>query len=173
MYSQPEEVFTDDLTISENAKKELLELLKQRMVQQPVKIKSDFLLVCYKFEGIDAIKFALQQGEKLSTKEIPIKFRIVSSPLYECSIFTTNKTEGIKLVEKALKAVESSIKEKGGNFLLQTNPKVATGDAKEDINEQLNQAKEKDNESSDGEEEIENHEEGINMDEEDKEEYNI
>lgn len=43
------------------------------MVPEPVKIRADFKLTCYKFEGIDAIKAALIEGEKLSTPDIPIK----------------------------------------------------------------------------------------------------
>lgn len=43
------------------------------MIPEPVKIRSDFKLTCYKFEGIDAIKAALLEGEKLSTAETPIK----------------------------------------------------------------------------------------------------
>lgn len=43
------------------------------MVPEPVKIRADFKLTCYKFEGIEAIKTALLEGEKLSTPEIQIK----------------------------------------------------------------------------------------------------
>jgi len=50
-----------------------MELLKIKMVPEPVKIRADFKLTCYKFEGIDAIKNALIEGEKLSTPEIQIK----------------------------------------------------------------------------------------------------
>ena len=50
-----------------------MEILKVRMVPQPVKIKADFKLTCYKFEGIDAIKAALLEGEALSTPDIQIK----------------------------------------------------------------------------------------------------
>lgn len=46
------------------------------MVPEPVKIRADFKLTCYKFDGIDAIKAALLEGEKLSTSEIPIKVEI-------------------------------------------------------------------------------------------------
>lgn len=43
------------------------------MVPQPIKIKADFKLTCFHYDGIDAIKAALMEGEKLSTEEIPIK----------------------------------------------------------------------------------------------------
>lgn len=50
-----------------------MDILKVRMIPQPVKIRADFKLTCYKFEGIDAIKAALLEGEKVSTPEIQIK----------------------------------------------------------------------------------------------------
>src|SRR5689334_7156477 len=94
------------------------------MVPQPVKIRADFKLTCFKFEGIDAIKAALIEGEKLSTTDIPIKFRVIGSPIYASSTTTINKAEGLKLVGNALKVVESGITLREGNFLLQTKPAV-------------------------------------------------
>ena len=130
------------------------------MVPQPGKIKAEFSLTCYKFEGIDAIKYALLEGETLSTEEIQIKFRVISSPLYECSITTINKNEGLKLMGQALRMVEQCIKDKEGNFLQQTHPPVL-GEAGEDIKDQIKEAKEHVEEN---EEEEEDNEEGIHAD---------
>ncbi len=123
--------------LDENIKKELVEILKQKLVPQPVKIRADFKLTCFKFEGIDAIKAALLEGEKLSTPEIPIKFRVIGSPIYECTTTTINKAEGIKLVGNALKAVESSIRLREGNFLLQTKPQVIGDTTEKSLHQQL------------------------------------
>ena len=43
------------------------------MIPEPVKIRADFKLTCYKVQGIDAIRAALMEGEKLSTNDIQIK----------------------------------------------------------------------------------------------------
>jgi translation initiation factor 2 alpha subunit (eIF-2alpha) len=45
------------------------------MIPEPVKIRADFKLTCYKFQGIDAIRAALMEGEKLSTNDIQIKVK--------------------------------------------------------------------------------------------------
>lgn len=137
----------------------LMEILKVKMNPQPIKIKADFQLTCYYFEGIDAIKYALLEGEKLSTPEIQIKFRLIGSPLYECSIITVSKHEGIKLMQKALKVVESCIEGKGGKFSLQTNPTVLG--KVNDLKDQIKSAKEHVEEEEASEEE---QEEGIHMD---------
>lgn len=144
-----------------------MEILKVRMVPEQLKIRADFKLTCYKYEGIDAIKYALLEGEKLSTSEFTIKFRMIGSPLYECTMLTINKTEGIKLMGEALKVVEQCIKSKEGSFLLQTNPSVL-GEAEADIKDQIKEAKAKNQAEVEEEEESEeDNDEGIkaNIDE--------
>jgi translation initiation factor 2 subunit 1 len=123
------------------------------MVPQPVKIRADFKLTCFKFEGIDAIKAALMEGEKLSTPDIPIKFRVIGSPLYECTTTTINKAEGLKLVGNALKVVESSIKLREGNFLLQTKPSVLGDIAEKGLQQQIEDKVKNIDEESDEEQE--------------------
>jgi translation initiation factor 2 subunit 1 len=136
-----------------------MEILKVRMVPKPVKIRADFKLTCYKFEGIDAIKTALLEGEKLSTPEIPIKFRVIGSPIYECTTETINRVDGIKLMGQALKTVENTIRLREGHFLLQTKPTVLGDSNEKGIQEQMMKMQNKESEID--EEEDEDHEEGI------------
>ena len=135
-----------------------MEILRVRMVPKPVKIRADFKLTCFKFDGIEAIKASLIEGEKLSTQEIPIKFKILGSPIYECSTETINKAEGLKLIGNALKAVETSIRLREGNFLLQTKPTILGEAAEKNIQEQMLQMQKKEIQE---EEEDEDHQEGI------------
>ena len=147
----------ENLKITPEIKEELMKILKEKLVPQPIKIRSDFKLTCYTFEGIDAIKASLLNGEKKGTENIPIKFRIIGSPLYECSITTINKKEGFEVMKAALAEVKKSIEERGGNFLLETNPE-ALGENEKSIGEQMREAKNKQEEE---EEEEDNEEEGI------------
>lgn len=145
-----DEKILEGLKIDDNTKEELMKILKVRMVPQPVKIRSDFKLTCYTFEGIDAIREALLNGEKKGTEDIPIKFRVIGSPLYECSVSTINKNEGINIMNQALAEVEKTIKTKGGNFLLESNP-VALGENEKSIGEQMREARDKEEEESEDE----------------------
>jgi len=61
------------LNIDKDIIEDLIDILKVKMVPEPIKIRADFKLTCYKFEGIEAIKAALLEGEKISTSEIPLK----------------------------------------------------------------------------------------------------
>jgi translation initiation factor 2 subunit 1 len=155
-----DEKILEGLKIDDNTKEELIKILKVRMVPQPVKIRSDFKLTCYTFQGIDAIKEALLNGEKKGTEAIPIKFRVIGSPLYECSVSTINKKEGIDVMNSALAEVEKTIKEKGGNFLLESNP-VALGENEKSIGEQMREARNNKEEEEESEEEENQEDEGI------------
>lgn len=106
--------------IGEEMKKALVEVLKVKMVPHPVKIIAEIKLTCYTHEGIDAIKFALREGQSLSTEEIPLKFSYVSSPIYEISTKTIKKNEGLNLIWEATRKVEQAIKSRQGNFILKT-----------------------------------------------------
>ena len=113
-----DEHILEGLKITDEVKEELMKILKVRLIPQPVKIRSDFKLTFYTFEGIDAIRESLLNGEKKGTKNIPIKFRVIGSPLYECSISTINKKEGFEIMNNALEEVKKSIEAKGEVFLL-------------------------------------------------------
>jgi len=154
-----DEHILDGLKITDEIKEELMKILKEKLVPQPVKIRSDFKLTCYTFNGINAIKESLLNGEKKGTENIPIKFRIIGSPLYECSVTTINKKEGFEVMKAALAEVHKSIEERGGNFLLETNP-VVLGENEKSIGEQMREAKNQNNEESE-EEDNEQEEEGI------------
>ena len=150
----------EGLKITDEVKEELMKILKVRLVAQPVKIRSAFKLSCYMFDGIDAIKESLLNGEKKGNEHIPIKFRVIGSPLYECTISTINKNENIEVMNEALQEVKKSIEAKGGNFLIDINPMVL-GENEKSIGEQMKEGKNKQEEEEEESEE-EEHQEGIN-----------
>lgn len=154
------ESILEGLKVDQSVKDELMKILKERLLPQPVKIRADFKLTCETFEGIDAIREALLNGRKKGTEKIPIKFTIIGSPLYECSLTTANKKEGIELMNQALDEVKRTIKEKKGNYFLETNPMVV-GEDEKTVSEQIQEANEKENEEE--EEENEEEEEGIKV----------
>ena len=158
-----ETTILDGLKIDNNIKDELLKIIKERLAVQPAKIRADFKLTCHQFEGIEAIIKALKCGEKKSTEEIKIKFNMIGSPLYECSLITKNKKEGIEMMNQALAEVKKSIEESKGEYELHNPPKVL-GEKEKDFSEQLKEANENEDGKEEGEEEENedvNNEEGI------------
>ena len=145
---------------NDNIKNSITQIIKSKLIPQPIKIRSIFELTCFTFDGIDAIKQSLLNGEKKGTENIPIKFRYLRSPLYECSVETYNKNEELNVMNIVLKEVEKSIEDKGGNYSLKVKPEEVEGKEKS-IEEQI---KECSNNKYDEEEDIKYEEEGIKPD---------
>ena len=140
----------DKMKVDQNYKDELMKVLKEKLVAQPVKIRADFKLTCYTFDGIEAIKEALLSGVKKGTDKTPIKFTMIGSPLYECSLTTANRNEGLDLMNQALEEVKKCIKEKNGNYLLETSPMVV-GDDEKSLSEQLREENKEEEEENEDE----------------------
>ena len=54
------------MDITPEIKNDLLTYIKRRLAPQPVKIRADIEVTCFTYEGIDAIKAALGDGEDKS-----------------------------------------------------------------------------------------------------------
>lgn len=58
-----------DYEIKENVVKELIRQISVKLSPHLIRIKADFEVVCFTFEGIDAIREALLEGIKAGTEE--------------------------------------------------------------------------------------------------------
>ena len=74
------------LNINDEIKNELINILKKRWKHIPIKIRADFKLTCFNFDGIEAIKEALLKGEKKSTENIQIKLSIIKARYIDISL---------------------------------------------------------------------------------------
>lgn len=68
--------------LDEKTQEVLLSNIKRKLTSQAVKIRSDFEVACYGYEGIDAVKEALRAGLACSTEELPIRINLIAPPLY-------------------------------------------------------------------------------------------
>lgn len=140
------------------------------MIPHPVKIKGEFRLTCYSIGGVDDIKEALRVGEGLSQKDIPIKVKLIASPIYSITTETVRKNEGLNLLNEAIQKIEAAIRAKQGTFVLNSKPEIL-GDNAKDIEEQLKEIKK--NQDEEENEEEEDHDEGIKANIEDLGEENF
>lgn len=126
--TEPEAVFNTELKdrVEPVIIKELQANIARRLTPQPVKIRADVEVTCFGYEGIDAIKKALQKAESLSTEVVPIKVKLVAPPLYVLVSHSTDKLGGIALLEQALKEIESEIKKEGGAINIKMMPKTVS-----------------------------------------------
>lgn len=67
---------------------------RKRLTPQAVKIRADIEVSCFSYDGIDAVKEALINGQKCSTEEMPIKasFSFVSLSSHQLQIVTDLST---------------------------------------------------------------------------------
>ena len=94
-------------------KTNLLSYIKRRMARQPVKIRSDIEVTCSTYEGIDAIKEALFEGEAQSTSDCPVRIKLIAPPMYVMTCLTLDKDAGIERLNRAVESVGNLIRLKG------------------------------------------------------------
>ena len=117
----------------------LYESIAKKMAPTPMKLRADFEMTCFTYEGIDALKEALITSRtKVNAvdPDIQISFKLIAPPNYRCETITLKKNEGLSLLEDALREVERVIKVKGGTFKLTSKPQIIGDSAKDkDIEE--------------------------------------
>lgn len=99
--------------MSEEIRSELVSYIKRRLAPQPVKIRSDIEVTCFTYEGIDAIKEALIEGESLGTSEAPVKIKLIAPPQYVMTSTTLDKELGIARLNEAIDTIRRVLTAKG------------------------------------------------------------
>eukprot|EP00005_Dracoamoeba_jomungandri_P001153 CAMPEP_0174259434 /NCGR_PEP_ID=MMETSP0439-20130205/8257_1 /TAXON_ID=0 /ORGANISM="Stereomyxa ramosa, Strain Chinc5" /LENGTH=297 /DNA_ID=CAMNT_0015343321 /DNA_START=58 /DNA_END=951 /DNA_ORIENTATION=- len=118
-----EDIF-EGLDISQTNKKNFIKTIQHRLGSQPVKIQADIQVTCFSYEGIDAIKPALQAGIDCGTDEHPIKIQLVCSPEYILFTHSLDHEGGIKIVKTAIEKIQNEIKNFGGDCVIKTDARV-------------------------------------------------
>lgn len=136
---------------------EILEELKlyisRRLTPSAIKIRSDVEVSCFSYEGIDAIKAALQSATSVSTEQMQVKAKLIAAPLYEISTQALDKNQGVALLEKAVEKVAESIEASGGNCKITMAPKAVSASEDAELQALLERKAAEDKDSSDEEEE--------------------
>lgn len=120
------EVWNDVSFPNDVVKEELQSYIGRRLTPQPTKVRSDIEVTCFGYEGIDAVKTALRKAEEKNTADNQIKVRLVSPPLYVLTSQCIDKNAGITSLEEAIKDIEKTIKDAGGNCVVKMAPRAVT-----------------------------------------------
>lgn len=114
--SEPETVFSR-INIPQEHQDILLETIKRKIASNPIKIRIDFALTCYSYDGIDVIRLALLTAKhKINDADWNLEFRLIAPPNYRVEVQTHNKAEGEAKLLDALKVIKQVIKKNGGHF---------------------------------------------------------
>jgi len=130
----------DECGLDDITKETLLGIIRRKLTQQAVKIRSDIEVACYGYEGIGAVKQALKAGIACSTEDIPIKINLIAPPLYVMTTQTPERQDGLKALENAIEKVQEVIVSLGGVFQIQMAPKVVTAMDEAELARQMEKA---------------------------------
>mmetsp|Transcript_1100 Transcript_1100/g.1319 ORF Transcript_1100/g.1319 Transcript_1100/m.1319 type:complete len:337 (+) Transcript_1100:71-1081(+) len=139
----------DSVDVPEDILDELKTYIRRRLAPQPIKIRSDIEVSCFKYEGIDAIREALFAAMELSTENSPIKIKLIAPPIYVLSTMTLEKQAGIGLLENAIKVIEEKITAKGGKIDVKMAPKAVSVKEETELQEMMDRLR-LENEEVDG-----------------------
>ena len=84
-------VFDDIKPPSEDVLNELKLYILRRLTPQAIKVRADVEVLCFSYEGIDAIKRALKAAEAVSTETMQVKAKLSAAPLYVISVQALDK----------------------------------------------------------------------------------
>ena len=149
--TDPEAVF-GPLKIAAEVREHLEKTVRLKLKPQPVRLRADLNVTCYKRAGIDAIREVLKLGmaEGQNEPKMDVVMTIVSPPLYCVRTQTENKEEGLKKLKTIIDVMKEAMTERQGNVEIVHHPRVV-GEDGEDIN--TAQAEPEPQESSSSEEE--------------------
>ena len=106
----------DECGLDAETKETLLTHIRRRLMPQAVKARADIEVSCYGYEGIDAVKTALQAGMGLSNDGQQVKINLITPPQYVLTTQSLDKESGLGLLQQAIDEIEKSIKSQGGGF---------------------------------------------------------
>jgi translation initiation factor 2 subunit 1 len=124
-FSQPGVDLSDK---AEQIKEDIEVSLRRRLVAQALRMRAKIDVSCSQFEGIDAIKEALQKGFEASTEECKVKIQLIAHPLFMLTCMTREKEVAKATLEKAMELIKESIVAKGGEFIVRTQPELVGHD---------------------------------------------
>jgi len=120
--SDEEEVFSG-ITMTEQVKEILMTQIKRRLSPQAVKVRADFEVTCFSYEGVDAIKAALIAGADAgSTDDVKVHIRLIAPPVYVMMTSSMDKSQGMKALTKALEVIKEEIAVRKGRMKVNVEP---------------------------------------------------
>jgi translation initiation factor 2 subunit 1 len=113
--------------------------MKRRLVVSAVRLMAKCEVSCHEYEGIDAIKEALEAGRKASRDGFDVDLKLIAHPVFALTCMCLEKEQGVKVLGEALELIKTSIEAAKGTFAIVSQPQIQKKD------------EQKEGDSSDGE----------------------
>lgn len=124
--TNPETVFEGITPPSQEILDDLLQQISRKLTPSPVKVRADIEVTCFGYEGVDAVKEALEAGESLHSEAIPVKIKLVAAPLFVLTSVSLDKQKAIETLTEAISLMKESIEKAGGSLNIKMDPKAVT-----------------------------------------------
>lgn len=112
--------------VSDEIKEALVKDIRRRMTPQPLKIRADIEMKCFKFDGILHIKEAMRKAQAEGNDDCPVKIVLVGPPLYVLNTQTLDKEQGITVLNKAIAACTEEIQRHEGKLIVKEAPRAVS-----------------------------------------------
>ncbi|OQS55540.1 EIF2S1 [Ecytonucleospora hepatopenaei] len=99
----------------------LYNVIKHQFKASSFKIRADIDINCYKYNGLEIIKNALQKGQDLDSS---VEICLLNTPTFSITKTCSDKDQGFEAVKKIIECIKKSIEEKGGVFHLMAEPRL-------------------------------------------------
>lgn len=124
--TSPDTVFEGITPPSQPVFEDLLQQISRKLTPNPVKVRADIEVTCFGYEGVDAVKEALEAGESLHSEEVPVKVKLVAAPLFVLTSVSLDKQRAVDTLTEAIGLIRKSIEKAGGSLNVQMDPKAVT-----------------------------------------------
>lgn len=149
------------VTMDSATREQLVKVIRNRLTPKRLKIRADFVVTCYDFEGVSAIKAALSAGLNTSTDKADIDIRLIAAPLYGLVMQTDDRSQGLVLANECLRRIREEILVHNGSCTIKTQPQVIGDNDDMDLEEIIAKQRELNQQP---EELVEDNFEGIDVD---------
>jgi translation initiation factor 2 subunit 1 len=126
--SEEHEDIYQGLDVSPEERAFLHEYTAKRLAPPPVKLRADVEVGCTRYEGVEAVRAALQAGMSVTdeSSEEQVQIKLIAPPLYVFYLTTTNREQGIRLLEQAIERTREVILSKQGVIEVTHPPRAVT-----------------------------------------------
>jgi len=113
----------EDLSgMQEKLKADIELVLQRRLMASVVRLQAKCEVSCSEYEGIDAIKEALLEGQKASKEDYEVHIKLIAHPMFALNCMCKDKEVGIAVLDEAMGLIEKAIVAKGGQYVLKSKP---------------------------------------------------
>jgi translation initiation factor 2 subunit 1 len=121
--------------LADKIKEDVEMYMKRRLIVATVRLMAKCEVSCHEYEGIDAIKEALNEGRKASKDGLELDIKLIAHPVFALTCMCQEKESGVKVISAALDLIKASIESKKGTFAIVAQPQIQKKDEVKDDGE--------------------------------------